>query len=163
MIKEIHSWWAQNLRDIATTATTVPSETSQAHEVQLTTSSGPGCFAFAFEVYMVTGGVASLLCPEACLHDDRDETGSDLTQLFICRCHQINVPNRTAKHPSVENITRRFPIDLRTSVVGLRSVTSFTVVFPLSTGRGREVLDSLQSPRQVKQPSSFYNHQEPRS
>jgi len=92
MLREIHSWWAHNLKD-AVTATKEPVQDDNPQGTQDT------CNPLSFEVHLVSDGVSQLLCPGASLQDDWRETGS--TQLFECRCSQT-ASHRS--HPSVENI-----------------------------------------------------------
>ncbi|KAK4032241.1 hypothetical protein C8A01DRAFT_50919 [Parachaetomium inaequale] len=95
MLSEIHSWWAQSLKDAVTGA----SEPAQGHHLLgLQRSLNP----MSFEVHITSTGVSQLLCTQACLHDDWRETGS--TQLFVCQCSQTGTSTLHPSHPRVENI-----------------------------------------------------------
>jgi hypothetical protein len=95
MLREIHSWWAQSLKDAVTGA----SEPAQGHQLLgLQRTLNP----MSFEVHLTSTGVSQLLCSQACLHDDWRETGS--TQLFVCRCSQTGTSTLHPSHPRVESI-----------------------------------------------------------
>jgi hypothetical protein len=56
---------------------------------------------------MLIDGVEQLLCAKACLHDDWKATGS--TQLFLCRCGEVETLRRAPEHSKVESIAcKRF-------------------------------------------------------
>ncbi|KAK4247066.1 hypothetical protein C7999DRAFT_14853 [Corynascus novoguineensis] len=93
MLREIHSWWAHNLKGAVKgegnpVAQTPPDGLQASRDLA------------SFELYLTSNGTPQSLCPEACLCDDWREVGN--TQLFECRCKQnTSHPN----HTRVENIS----------------------------------------------------------
>ena len=104
MLKEIHSWWTQNLRDAAS-ARSEPSFRGGSSELQEVVE------PILFEVYLVENGVSQLLCSRACLHDDWHETASP--QLFMCKCAETS-----PRHARVENISRKQCLISGSEIVG---------------------------------------------
>ncbi|KAK4149983.1 hypothetical protein C8A00DRAFT_46525 [Chaetomidium leptoderma] len=96
MLHEIHSWWAQNLKDVAAIAS---APVHQDSSIGLQRATRP----ISFGVYLIAGGVSQILCPEACLHDDWKETGS--SQLLVCMgTHAKETAGPTPGQCRVENI-----------------------------------------------------------
>ncbi|KAK4114597.1 hypothetical protein N656DRAFT_821227 [Canariomyces notabilis] len=100
MLREIHSWWAQNLKDVAAAPRSKPIETNQPGNSEMSTVLEPNPIVFA--VYMLIDGVGQLLCDRACLHEAWKATES--TQLFLCRCREVETLRRAPEHPKVESI-----------------------------------------------------------
>lgn len=101
MLKEIHSWWTQNLRDAAS-ARSEPSSTGQSSELQEAVE------PIFFEVHLVVDRASQLLCPRACIHDDWRE--ADSPQLFMCKCAGTS-GGVGANHSTVESISCKQHVD----------------------------------------------------
>lgn len=85
MLREIHVWWAQNLKDA-----TVKAAAAASPDPALALAEEESGLV-SFEVH----GTSQILCPRARLHDEWKEPGA--TQLFVCAC-------RSARHVAVEDI-----------------------------------------------------------
>lgn len=97
MLKEIHTWWARNLKEVSTAR----NDPVQADQDQLGRQGVTS--PITFETYIqVTNGVPQLLCPKTCLHDDWREARS--VQLFLCRCGQVTTSRAGPAHPRLEAI-----------------------------------------------------------
>ena len=101
MLKEIHSWWSQNLRGAATARNDLAPEGPFGQSLGLPGATRP----LSFEVYPITDGTSQRLCPQAGLHDDWHETASP--RLFVCQCAESKVIGHTTDHSRVENISRK--------------------------------------------------------
>lgn len=104
MLREIHSWWAQNLKDSAT-ARSESFESAQSLQSDLQVSAASGLLeSITFEVQgLAIDGAAEMLCPKARLHDDWKATGA--SQLFVCVCNQANASCPGPGRSKVENVT----------------------------------------------------------
>ncbi|KAK4032866.1 hypothetical protein C8A01DRAFT_20122, partial [Parachaetomium inaequale] len=96
MVKEIHAWWLQNLRD-ATIATVIGGDV---HSDQPLAPRPPT--SLCFEVHLSSGNQSQVLCARACPHDDWKDSGT--LQLFVCRCSEAENTGQGPRHPRVENI-----------------------------------------------------------
>ncbi|KAK4099567.1 hypothetical protein N658DRAFT_498272 [Parathielavia hyrcaniae] len=96
MVKDIHTWWAQNIRDAANVRTEPALEKYQSVEPQSATS------PLFFEVHYSSNDNSQLLCAQACLHDDWKDVGS--VQIFVCKCNQTETSVFGSRHPRVEKI-----------------------------------------------------------
>lgn len=98
MLRDIHSWWARNLKD-TTTASSVPPQQHSDSQLDLVQ---PRQVTFA--VHTVTNEGIQPVCAKACLHANWAEPES--LQLFVCQCQQRSSSTLGAAHPKVESIAR---------------------------------------------------------
>ena len=99
MLKEIHAWWAQNLKDVS--AAKEPAWGNNLLGLK------PEVEPFSFVVSVVecpeTFGVSWQLCSKARLRDNWRETTS--SPLFICGCNNATGPK--PRRCRVETISRK--------------------------------------------------------
>ncbi|KAK4096717.1 hypothetical protein N658DRAFT_501244 [Parathielavia hyrcaniae] len=96
MVKDIHTWWAQNIRDAANVRTEPAPERDQSLVFQSAVR------PLSFEVHLSSNDSFQLLCAQACLHDDWKDMGA--VQIFVCKCSQTETPSLGPRHPRVEKI-----------------------------------------------------------
>ncbi len=91
-LSEIHTWWAENLKESATAAS-----------AQGESPAVSGSPSVIFEVHVETHRNLQLICANAALHDDWKENGS--ARLFVCRCEQnTGFLGRSPEHSMLESI-----------------------------------------------------------
>ncbi|KAK0636135.1 hypothetical protein B0T17DRAFT_481035 [Bombardia bombarda] len=100
MLRDIHSWWSENLKSVAQPDSSIVQSTSTGVVGSVVpTSTSP---IVTFEVYEEVDQSLHLLCSHACLHEDWGETGS--VQLFVCKCRQAGSLNPGNDHLRIEKI-----------------------------------------------------------
>jgi hypothetical protein len=106
MMKEIYSWWAQNLKNTTTSPPRLPPERKPTEMEQTEMGLQGAVQPISFEIHVMENGAPQLLCAEARLHDGWAEPGS--SQLFLCGCKRTAAnPENGSAHPRVENIARK--------------------------------------------------------
>jgi hypothetical protein len=140
MLKEIHAWWAQNLKHVPAAKKPAWGNNFLGPKPEVE----PLSFAVSVVESPETFGVSWGLCSKACLRDDWRETTS--SPLFVCRCNKATGPKPSRCR--VETIscklwTAHSPVltELASQALILLSVAFF---LPISTSWTFTSVDRLQ-------------------